>query len=60
MCGTAHCVRQRVQKVELNLGQEKQEAGSWQVRVLLLETFSGRTAVKRSPFDLWVGKLRLI
>lgn len=59
-CGTVHCVKQKVQKVELNLEQEKQEAGSLQVQVLLLRTFSGRTAVKRSRSDLWSGKLRLI
>ena len=56
MCGTVQCVKRRVQKVGLNLGQGKQEAGSWLVRVLLQETFSGPSAVKRSRTDLWGNK----
>ena len=57
MCGTVQCVKLRVQKVEQNLGQGKQGAGNWQVRLLLQETCSDRWAVKRSLTDLWGNKV---
>jgi len=59
-CGTVHYVKQKVQRVELNLGPEKQGAESWPAREQPLETSSDRT-IKRSPSDPWQGgKLQLI
>jgi len=56
MCGTAPCVKQKVQKVEQNLEQEKQGAGKWQVLVLLQGSSSDRVVVKKSRTNLWRSK----
>ena len=55
MCGTVHCVKQRVQKVELNLVPGRRGAESWRARERLLETSSDRT-IKRGPSDPWKGR----